>query len=684
MQVVHKVYRFEGYALDLTRGCLRTEKGEVELRPKSFDVLRYLIENAERLVSKDELLKSVWPNVIVTEDSLTRCISEVRNALGDDEHRLIKTVLRRGYLFAVPVSEPVADNQPMAAVAPSGPDRLAPQTESAQALSFTDKPSIAVLPFQNLSADPEQEPVRACRVLTEPVATVTAVGKSMATGCGKHPGGWRRLVAATMVALIVVGIGIISWLRPWQNSGDMASEALLMRRVAVLPFANVSAEAVDEYFSDGMTDELISQLSKIGKLRVVARTSIMKYKGTAQGIAEIGRALQVGTILEGSVRRAGNRVRITAQLINVASQVHLWSEDYERTIEDVFAIQSDIAKRVADALQITMLADERQKIEHQLPTSLEAYNLYLKGLYFYNQGADEKSRGYFEQAIEQNPGYAIAYAQLANVYTKKAWFNMPAKEAYAKAKVAAGKALELDSGLAEAHSALAGVKLYADWDWSGAEREFRKAIALNPSSALARAEYGHKLLSGVRGRFDDALVELKRAEELDPLAVYISSQIGFVYLHARRWDQAVAQFQRTIELGSKSPWPQLGLGQTYVRMGRYDAGVASLKESAAMAGGSPFFKALLGWALGLAGRIDEAQQVLRELQETAVEQRVDPIAFVYVYMGLGDRDQALAWLRKAYDEHSTEMIFLKRAGYDELRSDARFSKLMNDVGLPAD
>jgi TolB-like protein/Tfp pilus assembly protein PilF len=475
----------------------------------------------------------------------------------------------------------------------------------------------------------------------------------------------------------------MGWLRPWQGSAQMAEGTLDTRRVAVLPFANISADAADEYFSDGLTEELISQLSKIGNLRVIARTSIMKYKGTNQDVAEIGRALQVGTILEGSVRKVGNQVRVAAQLIDVVSQAHLWSEDYDRALEDIFGIQSDIAKQVAEALQITLLVDEQVRINQQNTTDLEAYNLYLKGLYFYNQGgvAYEKSRAYFEQAIERDPTYAAAYARLSELYNKLQWFMLP-REALAGARAAAEKALELDDTLAEAHTALASVKIFADLDWSGAERGFQRAIALNPNYALAHAEYGHKLLSGVWGRYDEALAKLKRAQELDPLSVGISVQIGWVYFHARRWDQSIEQFQKTLELGSKSPWPYVGLAENYAKTGRYDEALVALEEVAAMAGTSPYFKGVRGWALGLAGRNDEAQQVLRELQETAAKQKVDPVAFAFVYSGLDDRDRAITWLRKAFEEGSAETIFLRTPPWDNLRSDPRFIELLQEIGLP--
>ena len=411
----------------------------------------------------------------------------------------------------------------------------------------------------------------------------------------------------------------------------------------------------------------------------------MKYKGTNHDIAEIGRALQVGTILEGSVRKAGSRVRIATRLIDVASQAHFWSEDYDRALEDVFAIQSDIAKQVAAALQITLLMSERARIDQQHKIDLEAHNLYLKGLHFFNQGgvALEKSGICFEQAIAQDPGYAMAYARLADVYTQMPW-NMPAAEAYAKARAAAEKALGLDGLLAEAHSALGTVKVFADWDWSGAEREFQKAIALDPNAAVAHAEYGHKILSAARGRYGDALAELKRALELDPLSVPISVQIAWVHFHARQWDQSIAQFQRTLELGAKSPWPLFGIGQIHVLMGRYEEGLAALEGAAALAWAADWLKGVRGWAFGLAGRIDEAQQTLRELQETAAARKVDPAAFAYVYSGLGDHDRAIAWLRKAYEARSAEMIFLRTPPWDNLRSDSRFIELMNDVGLPID
>jgi adenylate cyclase len=255
--------------------------------------------------------------------------------------------------------------------------------------------------------------------------------------------------------------------------------------------------------------------------------------------------------------------------------------------------------------------------------------------------------------------------------------NMPAENAYAKAKAAAEKALELDDRLAEAHSALGSVNVFADW----AEREFQKAIALNPNYAVAHAEYGHKVLSAVMGRYDDALVELQRAQELDPLSVWISMQIGWVNYHARRWDQSIAQFQKTLELGSRSSQPHIGIGQSYAQ--RYEEAIAALEQAAALAG-NYWLKGVRGWALGLAGQTGEAQRILGELEKAGTGQKIDPVAFAYVHMGLGDRDRAIKWLRKAYDQRSADMVFLRTPTYDSLRSEPEFIELMKDVGLSTD
>lgn len=530
------------------------------------------------------------------------------------------------------------------------------------------------------------EPVRAYRVLTEAGATGTAVGLSTAVARGKRPVAWKWPALAAMVAAVVIGAGSFGWLRPWESAGEMAGATLDTRRVAVLPFANISADVADEYFSDGMTEELISQLSKIGKLSVIARTSIMKYKGTDQDIAEIGRALQVGTILEGSVRKAGDQVRITAQLIDVQRQAHLWSEGYDRDLEDIFTIQSDIAENVAEALQITLLGNEREQIEKQQTTDLEAYNLYLKGRYAWarwtRQGTED-SVGYFERAIERDPNFALAYVGLADAYNQMPWFtDMQSNEAYAKSAEAAKKAIELDNTLAEAYNALAVKKINNGWDWDGAEDDLKKAISRNPSFATAYANYGQKILSPIRGKYDEALTLLRRAQELDPESISTNTRLGFVYLHARRWNEAIRQFEIVAEMSPESHFAHFGIGMSYAGKRMYDEAIAALQKSTDASGRNWESLSSLGWTFTVAGRRDEALGILDELRNKSEQQFVEPMAFTYVYAGLGDNQKALESLEKAYELRSASLMFLRTVlPLDSLRSEPRFEAIMEKIGL---
>jgi TolB-like protein/class 3 adenylate cyclase len=530
------------------------------------------------------------------------------------------------------------------------------------------------------------EPVRAYRVLTEPGASGKIVHPTLASR-GRRLMAWRLPAVAAALALMLIGVGLVAWLR----SGETAPKGELARldphRVAVLPFLNISADAADEYFSDGMTEELISHLSKIGRLRVIARTSSMKYKGTKEDVGEIGRALQVGTILEGSVRKAGNQVRITAQLIDVKSQAHLWSEDYDRKLEDIFAIQASIAEQVADALQIALLAREQHQIEKQGTDNLEAYNLYLEGLYFWNQqtrGSLYKAKAYWEQAIEKDPNYAAAYAWLAEFHLSIRWYaDVSADQAYRNARAAAEKALELDDTLPEAQTALAYVKLQADWDWPAAEGALKRAIALNPSFTRAHALYGHRYLLTVERRDDQAIAELKRAVELDPFAEDPNELLAWVLYHAQRFDEAQEQFHKVQEMYPDTIWPHAGLGQIYIFKRMYNEGIAEIQKAVDLSNGYSYMLGYLGWAYGMAGRDAEARQVVERLKQKALKESVAPFAFVWVYMGLQDKDRAFEWLDKAYEVRDMNMIFLRVPEFKQgLAPDPRYNQLLERMKLP--
>jgi TolB-like protein/Tfp pilus assembly protein PilF len=456
-------------------------------------------------------------------------------------------------------------------------------------------------------------------------------------------------------------------------------------RIAVLPFVNMSGDPENEYFSDGMTEELISQLSKISRLEVIARTSVMKYKGKDKDIAEIGQALWVGTVLEGSVRKAADKLRITVQLINVQNQTHLWSKDYDRELKDVFEIQSDIAQRVMEALKVQLLAGEKRQIEKKGTANLEVYNLYLKGHYHLSKLTKEgveKSIEYFEQAIEKDPSYARVYAGLAGSYGVAGYFGYsPTKEAFLRKKALVKKALELDDTIAEAHTSL-GDSLMNDWDWSDAEREFKRGIELNPSNAGAHFGYLWYLLA--KGRFAEAIVEAKQAQELDPLSLNISAGVGWAFCFARQYDQAIEQFQKTVEMDPNFWMSYSGLGEAYINKGMYEEAVKVRLKMRDLLGNSPEGLAELGYAYAMSGRKDEARKVLEELKERSKQEYIMPIYFAWIYLGLGEKDQTFEWLEKAYEERSGFLNWLKVGPYyDSLRSDPRFTEMLKKVGLPA-
>jgi adenylate cyclase len=459
------------------------------------------------------------------------------------------------------------------------------------------------------------------------------------------------------------------------------------RRIAVLPFVNMSADTENEYFSDGMTEELISKLSRLSGLTVIARTSVMKYKGTNKDVGEIGRALGAGTLLEGSVRKAGEKLRITVQLIDVASQGHLWAQDYNRELKEVFAIQSDVGQHVAAALQVALLAREKEQVEKKGTENLKAYNLYLKGLYHFNKLTKEgleRAIEYFKQAIDKDPTYAQAYTWLAESYQ---WLGvngqLPTKEAFPKAEAAVRKALELDNTIPEPHLRLGFIRTFYDWDWSAAERGYKRALELNPNSAYAHNMYGIIYLTPM-GRHEEGITELKRALELDPLSISAHNDFGWAFVHARQHDQAIEQFQKLLEMEPNLSQGHWGLGEAYLQKGMYKEAIAEMQKMVDLAGGSADVEGYLGWAYGVAGQRDEALKVLDTLKERAKQEPVDPTAFAFIYAGLGEKDQAIEWLQKAYEEPagSWELMWLKvEFMYDSLRSDPRFTELLKKVGL---
>jgi TolB-like protein/class 3 adenylate cyclase/Tfp pilus assembly protein PilF len=541
-----------------------------------------------------------------------------------------------------------------------------------------------------------RHPVRAYRVRPQLAATAPR------RGLARRAVAWgQRWVTWVVAVLLLVSGAVVAWQALWrpvpvqetaperpgetvgQPAPAQAVRALDKYRLAVLPFVNISQNPEEEYFADGMTEELISHLSKLRALRVIARTSVMQYKGTGKGIADIGRELQVGTILEGSVRTAANQVRITAQLIEVPSQTHLWSMEYDRAFQDIFAIQRDIATRVAKALQGELLEAEKDQLEKQDTANLEAYNLYLKGLYHLNKAALDKSKAYFEQALAMDPNYALAYAGLAEYYNLLPWNSpTPPQEAYPRAHTAAEKALELDDTLAEAYVALAYGKMLYSYDWGGAEQAFTHALALKPNSARVQSNYGFYLR--IMGRWEEAIAALQRAQELDPLSLLSSQRLGFAFLNARQYDQAIAQLRQTLELDPNYPWAHHGLAEAYLQKGMYEEAIAEQQKTVDLMRGTPTAVASLGRAYAMAGQPDQARQLLDTLTERAQHQPISRVFFGWIHMGLGELDQAFAEYDKAYEERNHNLAILKTSWYDNLRADPRYQALLQKLGLPPD
>ena len=498
---------------------------------------------------------------------------------------------------------------------------------------------------------------------------------------------WLLALAGTVVVLLalLVGLNVRGWRdRLFGHAG--AGLAGKIDSLAVLPLENLSGDKEQDYFADGMTEELIATLGKIGALRVISRTSVMQYKGARKPLPQIGRELNVDAVVEGSVMRSGDRMRITAQLIHAASDRHLWAESYEGDLRDVLALQSKVAQAIAREIRITLTPQERGHLAKARPVDPEAYELYLKGRYFWNKRTEEglrKGIEYFRQAIGKEPSYALAYAGLADCYSEPAFLGVVTvspSAAMSEARAAAMRALELDDTLPEAHTSLAMIKRDYDWAWADAEREFRRAIELNPSYANGHHFYSHYLIA--LGRSAESLTESKRALELDPVDPIINVHLGWHYLYARQYDLAIEQFRKTLDLDPNVAQAHEFLGQAYEQKSMYSQAVTELQK-ALLLYSTPRTLAFLGHAYAIAGRRDDALKVREKLKDLSKQRYVSPYFLAVVYVGLSANGQAFEYLERAYEERSESLIYLKvEPILEPLHSDPRFQDLVHRVGLP--
>jgi TolB-like protein/Tfp pilus assembly protein PilF len=482
-----------------------------------------------------------------------------------------------------------------------------------------------------------------------------------------------------------LGVALLLFASLFHFASTSRSDLPRIRSLAVLPLENLSGDTAQDYFADGMTDELITQLAHVSALRVISRSSVMTYKHLHKPLAEIARELDVQAVVEGSVFRSGDRVRLSAQLIRVPADANLWAQSYEGDISDSLALQSKVAQAIAGQIQATLSLEEQPALGKSRVVNPQAYEAYLKGRYYWNKRTGdglEKAIEYFRQAIDADPSYAEAYSGLADSYALSGDWEygvLPPQEAFSQAKAAAKKALALNENLSEAHTSLAfALDLYG-WDWDGAEREYKRAIELNPGYATAHHWYAWHLL--VLGHNEEGIFELRRAENLDPLSLIISADIADALCIARLFDESIQQSRKTLEMDASFSVAHYELGQAFEQMRRHDEAIAEFQKAIELSGHRAVFDSNLAYAFAVSGRRQAAMEIVRDLEARHDQKNSSADANIaLIYVGLGDNDEAMIWLNKAFEARFNPSILLRPA-FDSLRVDGRFKDLRHRIGL---
>ncbi len=637
-----RVVRFGVFELDLRSGELRKQGRKIRLEGQPVHILIYLLENPGELITREQLHRRLWPadTFVNFEHGLNAAIKRLRRALDDsaDNPRFVETLPRRGYRFIAPVQS-------------EAPGRASSSTVEDQ----LDEHALAESAPEVTNAD-----------VSSPK---TAVRR-----------GSRKTLAWTLsgVAVLLLAGGLSLWRQSENRSRSVIGS------LAVLPLESLSADTSQEYFSDGMTDELITELGQIGGLQVISRTSIMTYKGTHKSLPQIARELNVDVVVEGTVLRSGQQVRITAQLIEAATDKHLWSQSYERDIRDTLAIQKEVARSIAGQIQIALTPREQAVLKNSHRVDPEAYEAYLRGRYFWNKRTAEafkKAIEYFTEATRRDSTYAPAYTGLADSYALSGDWEygvLAPQEAYPKAKAAATRALALDDSLGEAHISLAFTLQNFDWDWEDAGSEFRRGIDLSPGYATGHQWYAWYLTAVQRNT--EAIDEMKKAESLDPLSMIIGADLAEELLIAHRYDEAIKESQKIIEMDPRFAVAHYELGQAFVQKRLYTEAIAELLKAIESSGGSSTCTSNLAYAYAVSGRTDEAVRLLDDLKKRSNHGFSNAPEIALVYVGLNENDQAMASLERAYQERFNPTI-LFRPAFDALHSDSRFQDLMHRIGL---
>jgi TolB-like protein/DNA-binding winged helix-turn-helix (wHTH) protein/Tfp pilus assembly protein PilF len=636
-----RTIRFGVFELDLRSGELQKQGRKIRLEGQPVQVLICLLENPGELVTRDELHRKLWPadTFVNFEHGLNAAVKRLRQALSDsaDNPRFVETLPRRGYRFIAPIQVV--------------PGNVVPGSEAVPTPSAPD-------PLPEGIGQEQVEPS----------------GPPLDSGHRRWAHAWTTL---GLILLMAVGIATVLMIRSRSHSP-------VIRSLAVLPLENLSGDASQDYFSDGMTDELITELGQIAGLRVISRTSMMTYKGARKSIPQIAHELNVDAVVEGTVLRSGNQIRITAQLIQAEDDKHLWARSYEGELRDTFSLQNEVARAIATQIRTKLNPPEDAALRNAKVVNPEAYEAYLKGRYFWNKrtggGLTEAIR-YFTKAVDADPNYARAYAGLADSYALAGDWKygvLAPREAYPKAKAAAAKAIALDSTLGEAHISLAFCLDGFDWNWESGGREYKRGIELSPDYATGHDWYGWHLAEF--GRNDEAIAEVETAVSLDPLSLIIGADLAEEFVIAHRFEEAITQSRKTMTLDPFFGNAHYVMGQALAQERRHKEAIAELQKAIELSPGSTAFAANLAFAYASSGRTEDALKILNGQKNRPPDAFSNAAEIALIYVSLNDKDQAMVWLEKAYAERFNPAV-LMRPCFDPLRSDPRFQDLLRRIGL---
>lgn len=641
---IRSYYEFGQFRLDVAKHRLMRDGEILSLAPKAVETLRVLVMRPGVLIERDELMDAVWPDSTVEPGNLDVTISRLRTVLREKEggQKFIETVPRLGYKFVAEVRE-VTEEVP--ALVPA----LIVEKQTTGRIIVDEEISLGRKPSELLSA---------------PLLT------------GRRP----MTVGLAITATVILGIAAFAFMSRGKSNSTTALPRNI-RSVAVLPFRSLTAgDPYENYLGTGIADALITRLGRLDQINVRPTSAVLRFDNPKQDSLAAARALGVDAVLEGSYQREGDQLRVTVQLVSARDGAQIWSSTFNEEFKNILAVQDSISQDVARSLVLNLTEAEQRLLTKHPTANIEAYQAYLKGRYFWNKRTEQDltlSVDYFQTAIDLDPNYALAYAGAADSYALLVWnhgFATPGL--IQKAKAAASKALELDPTLAEAHTSLAFIKVWHEWDWPNAEAEYKRAIELNPNYSTAHHWYGELLV--IMGRFDEGFRELKLAQEADPLSLIINADIGKMHFFARHPDQAIEQLKKTIEMEHSFPLSHLFLAMAYRQKGMYNEAIKEVEEEIKLPGGRRLFSAVLGYLYAVAGRKAEALALLEELKARSGSE----FEIALIHIGLGNTDQSFEWLEKAFEKRDQYLLYLKvDPNMDTLRSDARFADLQRRIGL---